>query len=227
MRTAILTLASLGLLVASVGCASTSSSAHARTFQPGDSAGRPSVEALPSLDVAQTELTPEMRMAALLSAECLNLAPPVQPTDNSTAAIAAWSDQELKTWMREKHARAEAARRELDRAAEQNHRQRVMAGALVGLVYEDVARTLLRLPVPSELSSEPEIAAMYGELLRTQARPYLLQAHHAYVACSGNAEQLSPLHHWTQFCEQREERLPTSGLDEVGAGATNVSVVRK
>jgi hypothetical protein len=227
MRTAILTLASLGLLVGSMGCASSSTSAHPRTFQPGDSAGQPSVEALPSLDVAQTELTPEMRMAALLSAECLNLAPPSQPSDNSTASIAAWSDQELKAWLREKHARAEAARRELDRAAEQNQRQRVMAGALVGLVYEDVARTLLRLPVPSELSSEPEIASMYTELLRTQARPYLLQAHHAYVACSGNAEQLTPLRHWTRFCEQREERLPTSGLDDITAGGSNVTVVRK
>jgi hypothetical protein len=227
MRTAIVTLASLGLfVVGSVGCMSAPQS-QPRTFQTGDVTARPSVEALPSLDVAQTELTPEMRMAALLSAECLNLAPPVQPADMSTAALAAWSDQELKTWMQLKHGRAEAARKELDRAAEQNQRQRVMAGALVGLVYEDVARTLLALPVPSELSSEPEIAEMYVDLLRRQAAPYLLQAHQAYVACSGNAEQVDPLRHWSAFCGKREERLPTSGLDQLDLGATNARVVRK
>ena len=42
----------------------------------GDAAGRPAIETLPSLDVADTELTQEMRMARLLSAEALEL--PVQ-----------------------------------------------------------------------------------------------------------------------------------------------------
>jgi hypothetical protein len=197
------------------------------TFQPGDAAGQPAVEALPSLDVAQAELTPEMRMATLLSAEALNLAPPVRPADDSTASIASWSDQELKAWLREKHVRAEAARKELDRAAAQSPRQRVMAGALVGLVYEDVARTLLLLPVPRELATEPEISALYSELLRNQASPYLLHAHQAYVACAGNAEQMEPLRHWSEFCEGREERLPTTGLDQQSVGATKVTVVRK
>ena len=219
--------ASLGLLALTASCASSAPQAGPRTFQSGDAVARPSLEALPSLDVTRSELTPEMRMATLLSAECLNLEPPSPPNETSTAAIAAWSDAELKAWMREKHTRAEAARKELDRAAEQNHRQRVMAGALVGLVYEDFARTLLSLPVPAELSSEPEISAMYVDLLRTQAMPYLLQAHQAYVACSGNAEQLNPLRHWSSFCERREERLPATAVDPFGAGGTNVRVVRK
>lgn len=193
----------------------------------GDATARPSIETLPSLDVARTKLTPEMRMASMLSAESLNLAPPSSPTDTSTATMAAWSDHELKTWMREKHLRAEAARKELDRAAVQNHRQRVMAGAMVGLVYEDVARTLLSLPVPTELSSEPEIAAMYIDLLRTQASPYLLQARQAYVACSGNAEQVDQLRHWASFCDQREQLLPTSALDQADARATSTRVVRR
>ena len=141
--------------------------------------------------------------------------------------MAGWSDDELKLWMQRKHARSEAARKELDRAAQQSHRQRIMAGALVGLVYEDLARTLLTLPVPAELTSEPEIAAMYVELLRNQAAPYLLHARQAYVACSGNAEQLAPLRHWADFCEQREERLPMSELSEPAAGTSNVSIVRR
>jgi hypothetical protein len=205
---------------------SSSSAGHKRTFQSGDATATPSLEALPSLDVAQTALTPEMRMASLLSAESLNLAPPLHPNQMTTAAMAAWSDDTLKTWMREKHERAEAARKELDRAALQNQRQRVMAGALVGLIYEDVARTLLTLPVPSELASEPEIAAMYVDLLHSQATPYLVQAHQAYVACAGNAEQLDPLRHWSSFCNQREERLPTSGLDQPSNAKTSVQVVR-
>lgn len=212
-------LVSIGL----VGCMS-SSPGSKRAYQEGDTTGKPRVEALPSLDVESTKLTAEMRMARLLSAESLNLAPPVRPRDTSTATIAEWSDHELKTWMQTKHASAEAARQELDRAAVQNQRQRIMAGAMVGLVYEDVARTLLTLPVPAELVAEPEIAAMYVDILRTQAGPYLLQARHAYTACAGNAEQMPSLRHWSEFCLSRENQLPASGLEQGTPAKTQTSV---
>jgi hypothetical protein len=211
-----------------VGCLS-SSAGNNRAYQEGDAIGKPRVEALPSIDIEPSKLTPEMRMARLLSAESLNLDPPVQPRDTSTATIAEWSDHELRAWMQAKHASAEAARVELDRAAVQNQRQRIMAGALVGLVYEDVARTLLSLPVPAELVSEPEIAAMYVDILRTQAGPYLFQARHAYTACAGNAEQLPALRHWSEFCLSREAQLPASDGQQTphGATSTTVSVTRR
>jgi hypothetical protein len=194
-----------------------------RTYQPGDAAGTPSVEALPSADVSESELTKEMRMARMLSAESLNLAEPALPADTSLSSYAAWSERDLKEWMRAKNHRAEAARRELDRAAVQNQRQRVMAGALVGLLYEDIARSLLRLPIPAELSTEPEIAAMYVDLVRHQAAPYLDQARRAYMACAGNAEQVATLVHWSTFCSTREELLPGAAMK---SGETQVSVVR-
>jgi hypothetical protein len=217
-------LVSIGL----VGCMS-SSPGSKRAYQEGDATGKPRVEALPSLDIDASKLTAEMRMARLLSAESLNLAPPVQPRDTSSATYADWSDHELRAWMQSKHASAEAARQELDRAAVQNQRQRIMAGAMVGLVYEDVARALLTLPVPAELVSEPEIAAMYVDILRTQAGPYLLQARHAYTACAGNAEQLPALHHWSDFCLSRENQLPPSGLEQTprSHSETTVSVSRR
>ncbi len=210
MRTVVSAIASLGLL----GCMSSSSGSRHATYQEGDTTARPSLESLPSLDVELSTLTPEMRMARMLSAESLNLDPPSQPHDTSGATFSAWSDQELKDWIGDKSKRAEAARHELDRAAEQSHRQRIMAGALVGLVYEDMARTLLALPVPVELASEPEIAAMYVDLMHTQAAPYLVHSRQAYAACAGNAEQLPALRHWSEFCTTREERLPSGSLAE-------------
>lgn len=193
------------------GCAASGARSRSIHYQEGDAEGSPRVEALPSLDVSESKLTAEMRMARLLSAECLNLEPPQRPTEVSNAAFEQWSDAQLKIWMEHKHRSAEAARKELDKAAAQNQRQRIMAGAMVGLVYEDVARNLLSLPTPAELASEPEIAAMYVDLLRTQATPYLVQARAAYAACAGNAEQVEPLHHWSNFCLSREELLPALG----------------
>lgn len=217
--------AGLALCALASGCAASARSRQLH-YQGGDSVGAPRVEALPSLDVAESKLTAEMRMARLLSAESLNLDPPTRPMETSSSAIERWSDAELKAWMQRKHASVEAARKELDVAAAQNHRQRIMAGAIVGLIYEDVARNLLSLPTPTELVSEPEIAAMYVDLLRTQAMPYLVQARQAYTACAGNADQLAELRHWSEFCLTREEQLPALGLNagEPRSGETRVSV---
>ncbi|HEX6242191.1 MAG TPA: hypothetical protein VFZ61_14875, partial [Polyangiales bacterium] len=176
----------------------------------GDVGGQPSIETLPSLDVADSELTPEMRMARLLSAETLELPPPQRPTDRAGQALSAWSEGEFKRWLTHKQERADAARAELDRAALQNHRQRIMAGALVGLIYEDIARTLLTVPAPSELDSEPEISAAFQELLLKQAEPYLMQARLAYAACAGNAQGMSSLGHWVDFCSSRRHALPAN-----------------
>lgn len=176
----------------------------------GDAQGHPSLETLPSLDVTDDQLTPEMRMARLLSADTLQLAPPQTPADRTGQTLSAWSEGELKGWLEQKQKRADDARVELDRAAVQNHRQRILAGALVGLIYEDIARTLLTVPVPSELDSEPEIGAAFQELLLKQAEPYLMQSRLAYAACAGNAQGMSSLAHWVDFCSRRREGLPSA-----------------
>lgn len=201
-------------LVACLLCAGCAAGQAKKTVYTGDARGRASIEVLPSLDVPESELTAEMRMARLLSAESLELPAPALPSDRSAAQLSDWSDSQLKDWLSQKQQRAEAAREELDRAAAQNHRQRIVAGALVGLVYEDIARTLLSIPVPSELDTEPEVAAIFRELMAKQAAPFLLHAGLAYTACAGNAMALESMAHWSEFCERRGEALPENALSE-------------
>jgi hypothetical protein len=191
----------------------------------GDARGRPSIETLPSLDVPDAELTAEMRMARMLSADSLQLGAPSVPQDRAADALTVWSNGELKTWLQEKQKRAEAARQELDRAAQQNHRQRIVAGALVGLIFEDMARTLLLVPAPAELDSEPEISAAFHELMLKQAEPYLVHSRLAYAACSGNADGMSGMGHWSSFCSARREGLPKAEASG-GEDTTEVEVER-
>jgi hypothetical protein len=207
---------SCALALASVSCAHTTTPAKFA----GDARGRASIEVLPSLDVSDAELSDQMRMARLLSAESLELPAPAIPEDRSASSLARWSDHELKVWVGAKLKRAEDARVELDRAALENHRQRILAGALVGLVYEDVARTLLVLPIPKELESEPEIGAIFRELMEKQAAPYLFHARLAYAACAGNASAMSTLTHWSDFCSAREESLPRASEADQDSIAT-------
>lgn len=202
--------------VLGVGCAA---SAKPVKFA-GDAHGKPSIEVLPSLDVQDAELTAEMRMARMLSAESLQLTAPVVPHNRGSESLTAWSNGELKAWLEEKQKRAEAARQELDRAAAQNHRQRILAGALVGLIFEDVARTLLLVPAPAELDSEPEISAAFHELMLKQAEPFLIHARLAYAACSGNADGMSSMGHWSGFCSARRSSLP----EAQGSGGDNTQV---
>jgi hypothetical protein len=184
------------------------------------------MEVLPSLDVVDEALTPEMRMARMLSAESLALTPPAVPADTSAAQLTAWSERELKPWLQEKQRRADAAREELDRAAVQNHRQRIVAGALLGLVFEDVARELLQVPVPRELASEPEVAGIFREVMMSQAAPYLLHAKLAYNACAGNAGGLASMGHWSTFCSGRAESLPEQKHGSAEGDSTTVTVER-
>ncbi len=218
------------LLIVAAGCATAAPAGGKAPLYGGDMSGEASIDSLPALDVDDSAMTSEMRIARMLSAESLSFPDPERPTDTSAAAIQAWSDDELKPWVEVKQKRAAAARAELDRAAVQNHRQRIMAGALVGLVYEDVARVLMSVPVPDDLKQEPEIAKMFLDVIASHAGPYLTQSKRAYDACAQNAVAPETMQHWSGFCEGRSKRLPAPediAKKKLGAGPTEVTVVSR
>lgn len=192
--------------------------AQPRILSAGDVTGPPSIEGLPSLDVSEDKLTREMRMARMLSEESLNLPRPVFPEGRTARDLEVWGETTLRPWLEHKHRSIEAAREELDRAAIQDPRQRIVAGALMGLIHEDVARVLLQLPAPSELDAEPEVRGLYRELTLRQAAPYLEQARLSYEACAGNALAVATMAHWSSYCRGRGEGLPGAEVEGTNAG---------
>jgi hypothetical protein len=206
------------------GCASTPM--RAGPLDPGQVEPRPSMECLPDPDVADVAFTRRMRVGWDLAAESFLVPPPEPPRDETARNLELWSDEVLAPWLERKTQTVEAARRELDRAAEENHRQRIIGGAIVGLMYEDVARALRAIPPPEELEDEPEIRDIYRDILRSQARPFLEEARHAYSACAQNAVQPAGMRHWSRFCSERGENLPASDLTpHLESGETEVEVV--
>lgn len=212
------------VIVVSAGCGG--APMRAGPLDPGQADTAPSMECLPDPDVADEALTRRMRFAWTLAAESFLVPPPAPPRDQSALDLQRWSDEVLTPWLERKTHTVEAARRELDRAAEENHRQRIMGGAIVGLMYEDVARVLRSIPAPEELDDEPEIREVYQDILRGQARPFLEHARRAYRACAQNAVQPPGMRHWSRFCRARGERLP-DGEEEPGlpSGETEVEVL--
>lgn len=209
------------LICLSFACAGSQATSVERA---GEADAPPSMECLPSAS-HESDFTEHMRFAWLLTEQSFEVAAPSTPPASArTVELQDWTDGTLQPWLAQKTRLVEAARAELNVAAEEAHPQRTMAGALVALMYEDVARVIRRVPVPDELRSEPEIATAFREVIDAQARPYLDHARRAYRACALNSRGHSHLRHWMRFCQERGAELPTT-LTELESGETVVEVI--
>lgn len=207
------------------GCAS-GPEMRTGSLDPGMAESPPRMECLPDPDVQEGALTSHMRFGWSLAEESFLVPPPEPPRDRTAQNLSVWSEEVLQPWIARKTHTVEAARRELDQAAEESHRQRIMGGAIVGLMYEDIARVLRSIPPPEELATEPEIREIYRDILRGQARPFLEHARRAYSACAQNAVHPASMRHWSRFCSARQERLPAPESAGGSAdGETTVEVV--
>lgn len=90
-----------------------------------------------------------MRLAIDLSQQSLGLA---SPDFRQPGTRQGWTDAVLKQWLLDKQSGVATASQALDKAAVQNGRQRIVAAALAGLVFERTARDLLEVPPPTDLS---------------------------------------------------------------------------
>jgi hypothetical protein len=193
-----------------------------RVLDTGDVVNRPSVQVLP-LDRPERPLSRRMQFALALAEQSLSVSPPPLPPGRSAREIERWTSETLRPWVAEKSHAVEVARAELDAAADETHGQLIMAGALVGLLYEDVARHLAAVPLPDDLIGEPEIAAIYRDVVDFHVSPWREHARRAYLACAQNAIQPPSMRGWSAFCAGRAERLPPPRAVAIPAG-TRVTV---
>ena len=194
-------------ILTSTGCGGAAASGGDVAVESGRANARPNMEALPGL-AEDRVFSQRMQFAWLLAEQTFEVPDPAPPAARDAGALRDWADSALQGWLAEKAHNVETARRELDLAADEAHLQRIVAGAVVGLMYEDIARVLRSVPVPDELAAEPEIAAVYRDVVEFQAEPYVEHARRAYRACAANAIQTESMRHWSAFCARRVERLP-------------------
>lgn len=209
------------LLCLSLGCAGNQATSVVRA---GEADAPPSMECLPSA-AQEDDFTEHMRFAWLLTEQSFEVQAPSPPSSARTVELQDWTDSTLEPWLAQKTRLVEAARAELNVAAEEAHPQRTMAGALVALMYEDVARVIRRMPIPDDLRDEPEIASAFRDVIDAQARPYLDHARRAYRACALNSRGHSDLRYWKRFCEERGADLPSVGGSDLESGETVVEVI--
>lgn len=173
----------------------------------GDAHGVPSLNALPTDGIDRTDFTADMSHGWDLAKQAFAERVPETPATRDSATLTAWSEGPLAAWIHHRSEVVEVARRELDDAAEESSEQRIVGGAIVGLMYEDVGRAILGIPVPDELEREPEIAAAYRDVIAFQASPWVEHARRAYRACRENA-RIHDIAPYAEFCATRGGRLP-------------------
>jgi hypothetical protein len=198
---------------------------HASPVGAGDSEGDPGIETLPEHRHAKPDFTERMKFGVILAEQSFLLEAPAVPAARDTLTLQEWSDTELAAWLEEKTRAVEAARRELDAAADEAHRQRILAGAIVGLMYEDVGRVLRAIPIPDDLRDEPEIADAFQYVVEGNAAPFIEHARRAYRACAANAVEPEDMQQFSTFCAARAERLPDAAHESGPNGTVEVTVI--
>lgn len=171
----------------------------------GDPHAAPALEALP--DFPARPLTSHMRESLAESRRLLAWRPPRLPEDFSHASLEAWTERELDPWLAEKTRAVERAELDLDRAATETYPQRVIAAALIGLLYEDLARVIENLPPPDELLDEPALLLVYRDVCEAKALPLRLNARRGYRRCAFVAQAGDEYAGFMRFCTERDEIL--------------------
>ncbi len=223
MRSLHLTLLAFSIATLAPGCAGLRPS-PSRTAANIECAG--GLECLPDDGPVRSGQTPRMARGRSLAATSFEMPPPPSPNaPGSTGIVDFWDS--LDRWIERRADAVEAARLQLDEAAEENHRQRIVGGAIVGLMYEDVARELSEIPAPRELDTEPEIQHVYRATLDGRARTFVERARRAYSACAQNAVAPDDMRGWSYFCAAREDALPERAYLDGGlaSGETVVEVI--
>ena len=167
------------------------------TTYEGNAGAHPHISVLPSYPQNWNDLSSSMRFGWTLAEISFSFEDPPRPPGSDPDTLATWSETTFSDWFTQKMDTVEHAREELNLASEKDPKERIMAAALVGLLYEDVARALRTLP-----SSAQEQGNASGS-----GQSYMLHAKAAYEACAGNAKRTKGFKHWRPFCARRASQL--------------------
>ncbi|HEY2733931.1 MAG TPA: hypothetical protein VGI70_08100 [Polyangiales bacterium] len=203
--------AALGTVLLIWACASsqpedTESSAKLRA---GDPNGPPTIGALP--EVARGSSTPRLQQGLSLARQVLDTRLPEPPLDHSYQVLQSWIDREVAPWVAKRRDGVDEARFQFGLEHDASVDEKVVGNAVLGILQEDTALALTHIPQPTELDTEPEVAAIFRDLVQTQVQPFQNAALVEYRDCASDAsEEGAQLRRWANFCHGRLDRLEST-----------------
>ncbi len=196
-------------LVAAAGCGATlgAGDAPATALHPGDPSAAPGLRALPELPAAAAR-DGATHQGLLLARETFGHALPDAPADRAYTSLQHWVDTEVASWIEQRRAQIDATRDRFALGGDPGVVARIVRHAVIGMLHEDTALSLGRLPAPSELDDEPDIAAMYRDIVRSQADAFVGAALRELRDCANEAYRgPADMRPWAEFCHARFDHL--------------------
>jgi len=182
--------------------------AGSSTRNRGDAGAPPSIAVLPDLPAGASVNTERTHQGLLVARETLDAAMPRPPGDRSYLSLQGWVDAELAIWLEHRRDQADLTRARFAQEDDPSGSERAVGHAALGLIHEDTALSLGTIPAPSELDTEPEIAAIYRELVTVQVDTFLNTAVVEFRDCANEAYRAGDdMRVWAEFCHARFDRL--------------------
>jgi hypothetical protein len=201
------------------GCATTDEAGQVETRAAVQN-GPPAFAALP--DVSDSKGSARIAQGLSLARQIMGDRLPVAPDDRAYQTLQLWIDHTVTPWIAKRRDSVDETRFQFGLGRnDTSPSERIIAEAVLGLLQEDTAIELDGIPQPTELDTEPEVAAIFRDLVRTQAAPFRNAAIREYTACAnrGYAEG-SAWRPWATFCHRRHDRLQ---VDDSSAARSTAS----
>lgn len=191
-----------------LGCGGGLASIEPTPKESGDASAPPTLAALPQLPKEASGRTERTHQGMLLVRATLDAAMPVAPADRSYTALQDWAQSDVARWVAERRDEIEVLRTRMLLEGEASAGERVVSHALIALLHEDTARSLARMPVPSELDADTEVAQMYREVIAAQADAFTSSALRELRQCADTSlTGPKDMAGYGSYCRARFERL--------------------
>lgn len=152
---------------------------------------------------------PPLDEGAMIAHESLAIARPLLPTETTAAEMHVWVDGALHDWLLERARAIRAARTALEPAEDGDDAQHIVAAAILGVMYADLAWEIAEIVLPTEVRDDELGALAMRNALLGMSAPLFDQALSAFGACAQSAVGSADptVERWARFCDDESERV--------------------
>lgn len=192
-----------------------SSGGESRDAAPDPISTGPAPLPLPTPPVPRGAMSPALQGMWTRAEEVLAEAPPAPPESDDDGS---WANTVLAPWLRGRTAAIDDLGERMPSLSSEPLHERAVAAAIFATVVEDMAADVRGAPLPTTISSDPELLTVYRGELDAQLRPIAEQAAAAFQFCAASldSEGDAAWGEWRAFCFERAEEL-----EEIYGGAVD------
>ena len=160
------------------------------------------VESLPAPNFVLRRETHELQSLQQKVNGALHDACPESPPGASMEAMNAWASTTLATWRSERKKAVRECSTALEAIAESHAIDRTIGAAYVGALEYNTAQCLSRMEAPTEIQSNPGMAAMFTRTLEEPVREFAAKAKTHFEQCARTSRGVAAVARVHMYCSR-------------------------